>query len=174
MPSICTVHSFFVLALFMVTKLTSAISQPFSSNNKTNTNYPFKYLFHDMEPEPLPKSLLLLNYDVLSNICQIVDEMSPISTTVPSKARALTALSCVNKVLRDISAPALFREIIVRGNWNKAEELLDEMKNCPAIGYYAKFVSFSNTSQAHSFTSFMIVSFHTTRNNFLLIAISIR
>jgi hypothetical protein len=45
-----------------------------------------------MEPEPLPKSLLPLNYDVLSNICQIVDEMSHISTTVQSKARALSAL----------------------------------------------------------------------------------
>jgi hypothetical protein len=113
-----------------------------------------------MEPEPLPKSLLLLNYDILSNICQIVDEMSPSNTTVQSKARPLDAFPCVNKALRDISAPILFREIVVRGNWNKAEKLLGEMQDCPAIGNYAKFVSFSNTIQAHFFTGF-IISFYT-------------
>jgi hypothetical protein len=149
MPSICTINSLLVLALFIFTKLTSAISQPFFSSCNTTMNYPLQYLFHNMEPEPLPKSLLLLNYDILSNICQIVDEMSPSNTTVRSKARALGAFSCVNKALRDISAPTLFREIIVRGNWNKAEKLLEEMQNCPAIGYYARFVSFSSISQAH-------------------------
>jgi hypothetical protein len=143
MPWICTINSFLVLALFIFTKLTSAISPPFFRNSNTSTNCPLQYLFHDMEPEPLPKSLLLLNYDVLSNICQIVDEMSPISTTVQSKARALSAFSCVNKALRDISVPTLFLEIIVRGNWNIAEKLLEEMQNCPAIGHYARFVTFS-------------------------------
>jgi hypothetical protein len=151
MPSICTINSFLVLALLIFTKLTSAISHPFFSNSKTSTNYLLQYLFHDMEPDPPPKSLLLLNYDVLSNICQIV-EMSPISTTVQSKARALSAFSYANKALRDVSAPILFRKIIVRGNWNKAEKLWEEMQNCPAIGYYARFVSLPDTSQAFSFT----------------------
>jgi hypothetical protein len=91
-----------------------------------------------MELEPLSKSLLLLNYDVLSSICQIVDEISLINTIGDSQARALDAFSCSNKSIRDISAPTLFREIVVRSNWNKAEKLLKEMQDCPAIGYYAR------------------------------------
>ena len=164
-PSICNIKNFLILTLFIFcTKLLiSAFSLPFFSNSNTNTSYPSQYLFHDMEPESLPWSLLTLDHDVLRNICQILDEMPAVNTTGRSQLRALDAFSRTNKALRDISAPTLFREIIIRGNWKKAKKLLEEMQNCPAIGYYARFVPSPNTSQAFSFIGFttaLVIPYH--------------
>ena len=78
-----------------------------------------------------------LNLDVLRNICDMICEDQIDGDIVKS----FDGLSRTNHLLRELSLPALFRTITIRGSWDNAIEKLAKMQNCPTLGKYTKLVS---------------------------------
>ncbi|KAL9114648.1 MAG: hypothetical protein Q9227_001326 [Pyrenula ochraceoflavens] len=85
-----------------------------------------------------PLSLQALPWDVINSVCNYVDD-------APHDDRGLNPignLAKVNKYLRDVSVPQLFKTVSVRGDWNYAFQRLEEMRYCPALTTYTKTFKF--------------------------------
>jgi hypothetical protein len=91
---------------------------------------------HPRKMEPTrPNALRMLNHDVLRNICELLNFKERSGTT---PVYQLDSLSRTNKELREISTPFLFRQIVIRGNWIQAMELVDAMQDFPAVAKYTR------------------------------------
>ena len=78
-----------------------------------------------------------LNLDVLKNICDTIAE-DPIDGDI---VKSFDGLSKTNHLLREISLPALFRTIAIRGSWDDALNRLTEMQDRPDLSRYTRSVS---------------------------------
>ena len=88
------------------------------------------------EYDPSPLALNALSYDVLRQICH---HLVPSDDNAPN---GVGNLSKVNRYLRDVSIPELFKVVTVRGDWKYGLQRLDEIKECPSLSRYTKYVPF--------------------------------
>jgi hypothetical protein len=90
--------------------------------------------------EPQRPSLLKLGYDILHNICQILQ-----SSKDGDLPRPLHALSQTCKTLNEISIPIIYHEIKIYSNfglpWEKATKRVCGLQNIPAIAQYTRYES---------------------------------
>ena len=75
-----------------------------------------------------------LNLDVLKNICDIIAE-DPIDGDI---VKSFDGLSRTSRLLRELSLPALFRTIAIRGSWGGALKGLTGRRNCAALSRYTR------------------------------------
>ena len=78
-----------------------------------------------------------LNLDVLKNICDMTVE-NPVDGDM---IKSFDGLSRTSHLLRELSLPALFRTITIRGSWNNALKRLTGRQNCAALSRYTRLVS---------------------------------
>lgn len=106
----------------------------------------FDYIFSNMQyaptAPPTGPSLETLGYDLLTQICALADDESFIQVhgQEKTKQKPLAALAMTSRLMRELCAPALFREIVVRGNWKEGTSMLEGLSRCEEVMRCAKFV----------------------------------
>ena len=78
-----------------------------------------------------------LNLDVLKTICDMIIEDSVDGDIVKS----FDGLSRTTHLLRELSLPALFRTVTIRGCWDKALKRLTEMQDLAAFSRYTRLIA---------------------------------
>ena len=102
--------------------------------------FPLNLIYTKTRPqEVMGPSLEILGYDILQGICQLVDE----APSTPSEQygqieRQVGSRAKTSRMMRDISAPSLFKEVIIRGKWAECLKMVKRLKECPNVMQYIK------------------------------------
>ena len=88
-----------------------------------------------MAPSPID----LLNYDVLALICRFIATPEwNAATRSYTTSKSLKAFAATKKHFRDLARPYMFQTVTVRGYWDKALQLINEIEKCPAAVPYIR------------------------------------